>query len=110
MIIRQGDILLVKVGEAQASGKSQRVIIGHGEVTGHMHVLQAAETLNGDELAWQLFAETGEWRGDGSPQVAISQETQLVHDEHDTLTIPAGIYEIRRQREYEPEAPRYVID
>ena len=109
MIIRQGDILLVRIDDAK-NGKTERVIIGYGEVTGHMHVLTEAETVNGNELAWELFAQTGEWRGDGTPLVNVPGDTTLVHDEHDMLTVPSGIYEIRRQREYEPESPRYVID
>ena len=109
MIIRQGDILFVRVGEPEKA-KVGRVIVGHGEVTGHMHVLTAAKTMNGDDLAWQLFAESGEWNSDGRPLVNVPIDTELVHDEHDALLIPAGVYEVRRQREYEPEAPRYVID
>ena len=26
----------------------------------------------------------------------------LVHEEHDRLVVPAGVYEVRRQREYAP--------
>lgn len=109
MIIRQGDILLIRKGDAKA-GTGKAVIIGHGEVTGHKHTLECAERITGDDLAWQLFANTGEWNGDDVPLVNVPAGTKLVHDEHNTLAIPAGVYEIRRQREYQPERQRYVID
>jgi hypothetical protein len=34
----------------------------------------------------------------------------VVHDEHDTITLPPGDYEVVRQREYQPEAPQWVAD
>ena len=42
----------------------------------------------------------------GGPEVAV----ELVHDEHDTLTIAPGAYKVIRQREYHPEEIRNVAD
>lgn len=109
-IIRQGDILMVRVGAVEDSGKSRPVVVGHGEVTGHSHTLEAARTLNGDALAWDLFARTGEWQGDGAPLVAVDADTVIRHQEHGPLTVPAGVWRVIRQREYEPERERFVAD
>lgn len=109
-ILRQGDILLVRVGDAEDAGESQPVTVGHGEATGHTHVVEAARTLSGDQLAWSLFARTGEWNGDGDPLLAVDAPTRITHQEHAALDVPAGVYRVVRQREYEPERERFVAD
>lgn len=113
MIIRQGDILLVKIedsGGALRVGKPTPLIVGHGETTGHTHTIEAARALTGDELAWDLFARTGDWQGNGDPLVAVDAPTIIRHQEHDALPVPAGVYRVVRQRVYAPEAPRSVLD
>ena len=35
---------------------------------------------------------------------------EVTHEEHATLTIPPGDYEVKRQREYTPEEIRRVAD
>lgn len=109
-IIRQGDILLIRTGDATQGGESAPLVVGHGEVTGHMHTIEAARPLTGDELVWGLFARTGEWSGDGQPLVAVDTSTRITHQEHATLDVPPGIWRIVRQREYQPEHERYVVD
>jgi hypothetical protein len=34
----------------------------------------------------------------------------LEHEDHDTIMIPPGTYQVVRQREYSPGAVRYVAD
>lgn len=109
MIIRQGDILLVRVGDAEQADTAP-LVVGHGEVTGHKHVIESATAVTGDALAWDLFARTGEWQAEGDPLVSVPQETRITHQEHDALTIPAGMWRIVRQREYAPERDRFVAD
>lgn len=99
---RQGDVYLRRVEEVPAGAKpverdGGRVVLAYGEVTGHAHAIadehvELLETADGARL---LVAET---------------EAFLRHEEHDTVTIPPGIYEVRRQREYTPEAIRTVAD
>lgn len=110
MIVRQGDILLVRIGDAVEGGDAAPLVVGHGEVTGHMHTIEAARPLAGDALVWDLFARTGEWSGNGQPLVAVEEDTRITHQEHATLDVPAGIWRIVRQREYEPERERFVVD
>jgi hypothetical protein len=103
---RQGDILIFPAKRLPDNLKPVKrtrrgLVLAEGEVTGHAHCIFERDCelfcqVDLDEMADRfLHVET----------VAL-----LVHDEHATLTIPAGDYVVRHQREYEPEAPRYVVD
>ena len=111
-MIRQGDILLVPVTEEPEDVEeriSGSITIAHGEVTGHTHTLEKATWLQlaTQEIAdLEHFAETGE----GTVFVDVEEETTLTHQEHSPLTIPVGLYEVIRQREYTPAADRFVMD
>jgi hypothetical protein len=37
-------------------------------------------------------------------------EAELVHEEHVPIALPAGTYEVRRQREYRPQRSVWVAD
>lgn len=100
-LYRQGDVLFKQV-KAIPKGEQKKRPTGHileGEATGHIHrvaELEAAEVLEvGDGLYLNVSAEGG---------------VSIVHEEHDTLTLPAGNYEVVRQREYSPEEIRNVAD
>lgn len=102
---RQGDVLLVPVdkvpkGLKQVPREQGRIVLAHGEATGHAHVLEGGEV---EFLATDLEEMEGRF-------ARVLEESELVHDEHDTITVPPGDYEVRRQREYEPEEPRLVAD
>lgn len=106
MLFRQGDVLLVSVKalplNASPQPKQAQVTLALGEVTGHSHVLVAdpADTIAPFTVPDQtdvVFLE-------------IMETAFLKHDEHATLDIPAGIYEVRRQREYHPAEIRMVAD
>ena len=100
-IYRQGDVLFKEV-RAIPQGDRKKRPTGHileGEATGHIHKvaeLEAAEVLEvGAGLYLNVSAEGG---------------VSIVHEDHDTLTLPAGHYEVVRQREYSPEEIRNVAD
>jgi hypothetical protein len=107
---RQGDVGLILIGKVgvalNAKGKLKpvkrengKVILAHGEVTGHAHMIEdEAATLYIDE-AGELFLQV-----DGDKPV------KLTHQEHATQVIEPGIYKVSRQREYSPEAVRKVQD
>jgi hypothetical protein len=40
----------------------------------------------------------------------LSQTAQFVHEEHGQIAVEQGVWEIRRQREYDPLANRTVYD
>jgi len=94
-IYRQGDILIKKIKNIPENTKKlNHRILAHGEATGHMHQLQEGNLYDANGI---LFFE-------------LAQEADLVHQEHDPITIPPGNYEVVRQKEYSPERIRYVQD
>lgn len=100
MQYRQGDVLIQRVDSIPTGAESKpreqgRVILAHGEVTGHAHVVTGpAELFDADR---RTFLRVGE-------------AATVVHEEHATIPLPAGEYEIVRQREYSPEEIRNVAD
>ena len=106
-LIRQGDILLIPVTDTPPATTpvprdNGRVVLAYGEVTGHAHTINADRVTlvtaqQADDLRAWLLVET-------------SEPVALLHEEHDTVTIPPGIFEVRRQREYSPEEIHVVAD
>lgn len=106
---RQGDVLIVRVDKIEiteeAPRENGRVILAHGEVTGHAHALCEPGIRKGVE-------KTEQRQG---PILVSDLEVQealalLEHDEHSTIALPADKYRVIRQREYTPEAIRNVAD
>lgn len=101
---RQGDVLIERIDSLPSNLKpipreNGRVILAHGEVTGHAHAItdDHAELYQGND-AGVTFLEIRD---------AVAA---LQHDEHSTIELPAGNYRVVRQREYSPEAIRNVAD
>jgi hypothetical protein len=101
--VRQGDVLLVKIGElpkdAKLSEKKGDIILAYGEVTGHAH--RIAEGT----------ASLYEWQG--NELVQIKEPTYLTHEEHASIALEPGVWKKVQQVEYSPEAEnftRYVVD
>ena len=102
-IYRQGDVLVRGVAKIPANAKpavkdNGRVILAYGEVTGHCHAIHDRVTMfRADEGlgTWLQVAEGG---------------ADLVHEEHATIAIPPGNYQVVIQREYSPEAIHNVAD
>ena len=97
---RQGDLLFIRTDVRKLSGKKIRNgVLARGEVTGHAHRvadLAAAEAYEMDNGVFLSVSDQG---------------VSIVHEEHKPVTLPAGLWEVRRQREYEPkEPPRRVAD
>ena len=101
-IYRQGDVLIERIKEIPKQAKvvpreNGRVILAHGEATGHAHAIED-EKVKLLEDSGATFLEV---------QEAIAM---LKHEEHSTIEIPKGNYRVIRQREYSPEAIRNVMD
>ena len=101
---RQGDVLITRVRRTRArmtpvARDAGRVVLAYGEVTGHAHAIAEpdVEILSDDDNRRFL-------------RIVGSGGATLVHEEHATITLPKGTYEVTRQREYSPEAVRQVAD
>jgi len=97
--------------KAQKQEKTKRIILAHGEVTGHHHTLETR-----DPADW--------WKGEGEIPATNEKPSTLAgelfvslpnggtvkHQEHSKIELPRGKYRITRQREYSPERIRNVAD
>lgn len=87
MLLQQGDVLIKKVDSVKGK-KLNHLTLAKGENTGHHHTITKGE------------AELYEHEGTLFLRVN-SDEAILTHQEHGTITIPKGDYQIDIVREYD---------
>lgn len=98
--IQQGDVLLRKLTQIPAGEQSvikKRLVVAHGE-SGHSHVIEddEAELIR---IGEQMILN-------------ITKTVALKHEEHHTIKVPPGIWEVGRVREYDyfQHMARQVVD
>jgi hypothetical protein len=93
-LYRHGDVLVKRIdripNEAQ---RREGSILAHGEVTGHSHRIQQAESVQLWGHGNRLFLE-------------VKDAATLIHEEHRAIELSQGFYHVWKQREYRPD--RYV--
>jgi hypothetical protein len=107
-VLRQGDVLLIPVDAIPAGAKEVkrddkgRIILAEGEVTGHAHaVLEKNATL------FEILGADGK---EAARFLNVGKDTSVKHEEHGEVQLTKGVYEVRRQREYQPDEIRPVAD
>lgn len=105
-LYRQGDVLIELIGEmpdglVPVERDQGRVILAYGEVTGHAHAIAEPDV--------ELFTREDMTEMEGR-FLRVEREAHLRHEEHATITLPPGMYRVKRQREYAPVEPVYVAD
>ena len=96
MQMRHGDVFVQTVDAIPDGCKPlNHRILAEGEVTGHAHRLDVGELMQAQ---------------DGRVFLKLDTEGKLSHEEHGVIHLPPGTYEVRRQKEYSPEAIRNVAD
>lgn len=90
-MIRHGDVLIRKIDSVPGDAKlmKYRKELAYGEVTGHAHRVDVGE----------LF-ETK----DGKLYLKADKLTKLSHEEHKTITLKPGCYEVTIKRQYNAES------
>jgi len=124
--------------QEEKKGDDNRVILALGEVTGHHHGFRSGDRVRMFRETGQGTSNMYRPRGlgfredsaggsnvrhgvDSIPRATVNNLAQrryvrvestsfLEHDEHGTIEVPPGIYEVVIQREYTPGAPRQVLD
>lgn len=97
-MIRQGDLLFVRVSKiANDAIEDKGGIIARGEATGHTHKIRP-----GQQAALMIAA--------GIAYVNAVKECAIDHQEHDTVILPPGVWQVKRQREYIPDGWQQVAD
>ena len=95
---RQGDLLFVECNEIPGDAeKIDTGILARGEATGHHHSLRSS-------------ARNVALMAAGVAYVQAPSKAHIDHQEHHTITLPAGNWAVRRQREYTPDGWRTVLD
>lgn len=106
MPYRQGDVGLRAIKAlpdgAEPVDNAGRIVLAHGEVTGHAHAVDATKarefTMRDAGNSVRRFLEV------------VSGGAEVKHEEHAAIPIPPGIYEIVQQSEYDPMEVRQVAD
>ena len=92
-IIQHGDVILKRIEEIPQGTKKMivrdSIILAEGETTGHAHRIKETNKA-------ELF------ENDGLFMLKVNEPVDLVHEEHKTITIQPGSYEIDRVKEYDP--------
>jgi hypothetical protein len=95
-LYRQGDVFLALTPTIPKTATLlPHCILARGEATGHVH-----EVIGDAEL----------YERDGTLYLSVRSTAELRHQEHGTVTLPRGAYEVGMQREYTPEGWNRVVD
>lgn len=101
---RQGDVFIRSVdklpdGVKQVQRDNGRVILAYGEVTGHAHAIE------------DRGATIYENPGVDDRFLILNGPATIVHEEHGTIALDPGVYQVNIQREYSPaDLSRRVLD
>lgn len=91
--IQQGDVIIEPInrlpeGLKKVEAKPRGYVLAEGEHTGHAHVI--------DRVADIEFYEK-----DGKFFIVNKEKVDVTHEEHNKVTIPTGIWEVRKVREFD---------
>ncbi len=97
---RQGDCLLVEVKTFPEGLVKKNNVIAEGEVAGHFHKFPSDQVEVFENKEGQQYIQVNKTAAD------------LIHEEHDTLQVPKGKYQLVMQREFDvvEEVTRQVLD
>jgi len=105
--VRQGDVCLVEAayrGDKSDQGelvKGARVVLQHGEVTGHAHVAEASPGVKVKPRLFEVQAER---------YLQVVQEATIRHEEHAPIILHEGRFQQAFQVEEQGEEVRRVVD
>lgn len=118
---RQGDVALLYTDKKVAGKKALprekgRLVLAHGEVTGHTHGIDAKgaklylddATIARPDMMARLLTLGGGVMPDA--ELRAPAGTEITHDEHGPVVTKERGYTVRRQIEYSPAELRSVAD
>ena len=118
--IRQGVVLLQQVaklpkGCTEVAQDGKRIVLAHGEVTGHAHAIYDHVDERADELTENVIARAQAKARllvapNGERYLEVTAPVTLKHEEHSAHAIVPGIYHLPRQMEYTPAELLRVAD
>ncbi|MDA8205722.1 MAG: hypothetical protein M0Z36_06615 [Thermaerobacter sp.] len=99
MLLRHGDVLIEAIDTMPDNVHPREGrVVAWGEATGHSHALGM------DDLLYEA--------PDGTVYIRATEDTEITHEEHGVIPIPAGLFRVTYQREFDPyeQASRRVVD
>jgi hypothetical protein len=92
-LYRHGDVLISRMA-ALPSGAQKRdgATLAYGEITGHSHRIRQTNAAQLWAHGTEMFLEIKE------------PSATLIHEEHQAIELPQGVYRVWKQREYRPDA------
>lgn len=107
--IRQGDVLTIEVDSMPDDAsiikkENGRVVLAHGEVTGHAHAFNTGARLYSSQIA------KGATKERPARFLRLLKTSDLSHEEHTKIPHEKGLRRVIRQTEYSPEELRVVAD
>jgi hypothetical protein len=91
-IARHGDLLIRQINELPKGLKEVKTnIVAEGEFTGHNHTV----IVEDDTIA--VFSDNS-----GKKYIGLAKDAKISHQEHKTLEIPCGYYEVIIEQEFDP--------
>lgn len=101
-MFRQGDVMVFATERKEdlqpVDREAGRIILAHGEVTGHAHAIASNDAM--------LFMDAKTL----DRYLDVKAPVTLDHEEHSRIELPSGFYRVIQQREYRPEGIRSVVD
>ena len=120
IVYRQGDVLIERIEDDEQESEMPefsrvpldkgRVVLAYGEVTGHAHAIDVKDRRVDGSFAGYTDNAVLFDNGRGVRILAVKSESDLVHEEHDTITLAPGRYRVSRQREWDDNQERMVAD
>lgn len=113
----QGDILITPVGKKDdgREGTLEKrdpdgaIVLARGEVTGHRHAIYGSPHVT-------LFKDDALVREVGVPSDlnigflrVTGSAADIQHEEHDTIRLEPGLYEVRRQQEFPLSKSKRIV-
>lgn len=86
---RQGDLLFIEASGAPKGTKKHSLKILESSITGHSHQISEGE----------IYVNEPTWSDNANFYVVVPNGADLIHGEHETINLPAGIYQVVRQKE-----------
>lgn len=104
---QQGDVVMIPVASIPKEAKDLNTnVLQEGEHTGHAHRLEV------EDLAVIDWPKVFQMPTSLQKYFEVKAPTNLNHEEHNTINLPPGLYEVRIVREYDhfKEEARQVVD
>lgn len=111
--VRQGDVLITrKVLDrgTLVARENGRIVLAHGEATGHAHAIRSDHAELYDLKEDHTAVGDAVWSHLVRCLRVNVTPASLEHEEHGTIVLPPGDYEVTRQMQYTPAESRPVQD